>query len=251
MKVASFNVNSIRARVQPVKDLLEEEQPDVVCLQEIKCENDLFPYTVFDGFHCYVNGQKGYNGVAVCSRNEGHIVEILDEVESRTLGVLLDDLLIVSVYAPHGDVRGAARFFQKLRWYEEFAHRIDDLLKRYPNILLMGDFNVAVEDRDVWDEVLLKDTIGTYDEERKAFKNILDLGFTDAFRSLYPDKTQFTWWDYKEGRVWKDQGMRIDYALVSGQLVNRLKDIYVVTSLRKRRKPTPSDHAPLICVLEK
>jgi len=250
MKVATFNVNGIRARLDSISELMQMEAPDVLCLQEIKCENDLFPYDFFKDYQCYVNGQKAYNGVSICSRKEGVPVGVLEGVESRTLGLVLGDILIVNVYAPHGDLRGSPRFFQKTQWYKAFSKRMEELLRRYPKVLIVGDFNIALEDNDVWDPILLKDTVGTFPEEREALKALLSVGFVDVFRALYPKKVQFTWWDYRQGRIWKNQGMRIDYVFSSETLMPSIEDVYVVEEIRKRRNPKPSDHAPVVCVVK-
>jgi exodeoxyribonuclease-3 len=250
MKFISFNVNGVRARIEQLQDLISKESPDILCLQEIKCVTEQFPYEAFGGMQCYVNGQKGYNGVSICSVSEIKTLDVFPEVESRTLGAIIDDTLLINVYAPHGDVREAPRFFQKLQWFDHFAKVLHDLLKFYPKMLLMGDFNVAAEDIDVWDPILLKDTIGTYAEERESFRKLIRAGLLDAFRLLYPNDIHYTWWDYKEGRAWKNQGMRIDYVLVSEALKDFVKDVYVLEEFRKRRRPTPSDHAPLVCIIE-
>jgi len=249
MKVVTFNVNGIRARLHSVSDLLHMEEPDVLCLQEIKCENDLFPYDLFSGYYCYVHGQKAYNGVAICSRAEGVPVHIMEEVESRTMGTAIGDILFVNVYAPHGDLRGTSKFFQKIQWYKSFSKRMEELLEKYPKALIVGDFNVAFEDKDVWDPILLKDTVGTLPEEREALNALLEVGFIDVFRALYPEKVQFTWWDYRQGRVWKNQGLRIDYVLCSEPLLASVSNVYVVEEIRKRRDLKPSDHAPVVCVM--
>jgi len=144
-------------------------------------------------------------------------------IDFGPLGVKRSSAQIVNVYAPHGDLRGSPRFFQKIQWYKAFSKRMEELLRRYPKVLIVGDFNIALEDNDVWDPILLKDTVGTFPEEREALKALLSVGFVDVFMALYPKKVQFTWWDYRQGRIWKNQGMRIDYVFSSETLMPSLR----------------------------
>ncbi|SNZ02635.1 exodeoxyribonuclease-3 [Persephonella hydrogeniphila] len=259
LKVCSFNVNSIRARKELILKWLQEKEKniDILCLQEVKVQEELFPYKDFEeiGYKAVVYSQKAYNGVAVLlRRNIDHIIKgIGDEYfdqQKRVLSVKTGDLWIINVYAPHGDLRGEDKYYYKLDWYRRFSQFLKDNFSPEEKIIMVGDFNVAIEDKDVWNPELLKDSIGTMPEEREAFRNILNWGFVDCFRYLYPDKKQFTWWDYIGGAVWRDEGMRIDYILATKPVVEHLKDIYVDTWTRKRRKPTPSDHAPVIGLFE-
>ena len=257
MKIATHNVNSIKARKELLFQWLEREKVDVLCLQELKQEEKNFPFEEFGkmGYHCEVFAQKTYNGVCICSKQKPDEVvrglgdPHMDE-QKRVISALFGDLWIINVYAPHGDVRGTEKFYYKLKFYDKFLEFLKSRFSPDQRIIMVGDFNVAVEDIDVFDPELLRDTIGTMPEEREAFKRILEWGFVDAFRYLYPDKVQFTWWDYIGGMVWKDKGMRIDYILVTEPLKDKVKDVYVDMWPRKRRTPKPSDHAPVIGVLE-
>jgi len=259
VKICSFNVNSIRARKDLVIRWLSEKETDIdlVCFQEIKVQEENFPYEDFEklGYKSVVYGQKGYNGVAVLSRKEisqikkGIGNEYFDQ-QKRVLSVRVGDLWVVNVYAPHGDLRGEEKYYYKLDWYKAFIKYLNNNFSPDQKIVMAGDFNIAVKDIDLWNPEILKDSIGTMPEERELFTEILNWGFYDCFRYLYPDKKQFTWWDYIGGAVWRDEGMRIDYILATKPVIPYLKDVYVDMWTRRRRTPKPSDHAPVIGVFE-
>ncbi len=257
MKVATYNVNSIKARKELLFMWLKKEPVDILCIQELKQEEGNFPFADFEdrGYGCEVFAQKTYNGVAICSKlpieevKKGFGDEEFD-VQKRVISAKIGGVWFINVYAPHGDLRGTEKFYYKLRFYERLLMFLKDNFSPKEEVCLLGDLNVAREDIDVYDPEVLRDTVGTMREEREALQKILDWGFIDAFRYLYPDKVQFTWWDYIGGMVWKDQGMRIDYILVTEPLKDKVRDIYVDMWPRKRRSPKPSDHAPVIGVFE-
>jgi exodeoxyribonuclease-3 len=258
MKICTFNVNSINARKDLIVQWIEHRKRDidVLCFQELKSVDDAFPYHDLErlGFSSLVNGQKGYNGVAICSRLsmkrllEKEIGRYWDP-QKRMIAAKIEDISIINIYAPHGDMRGTEKFDYKREWYRKLISFLDSHFSAKQALMILGDFNVALDDRDIWSPEILEDSIGTMPEERKSFQNLLDWGFTDSFRSLYPEKKQFTWWDYIGGAVWRDQGMRIDYVLCTESLMKRIQSLEVDLWPRKRRKPTPSDHAPLIAAL--
>lgn len=257
LKVATFNVNSIRSRLDLVMDWLDREKIDVLGLQELKVEEDRFPREVFAsrGYTCAVFGQKAYNGVALCSRLPLEEVAVglgdpvLDE-ESRVISARAGGIRMINVYAPHGDYRGRERFHHKLNFYRRLLDYLSESSDPRDRVCLMGDLNVAHRDMDVWDPSVLKDNIGTMREEREVFDRLLGFGLFDAYRHLYPDAPGFTWWDYIGGAVWKDQGMRIDYLLLSRPLLELVQEVAVDLWPRRRRKPTPSDHAPVVLTLK-
>jgi exodeoxyribonuclease-3 len=257
LTVATYNVNSIKSRVGLVVEWLKRTPVDVLCLQETKVEDRDFPYGPFEalGYRCEVFGQRAYNGVALCARVpltdvwKGFGDPTWDE-QKRIIGAAVEGIHVINVYAPHGDDRGTEKFRYKLEFYR---HLVEFLRRRWTPgdpVCLVGDLNVARSDLDVWDPAALRDTIGTMPEERQALETLLEWGFVDAFRHLYPDRRQFTWWDYIGGRIWKDEGMRIDYVLVTPPLLPRLRDVRVDLWPRRRRTPTPSDHAPVIATLD-
>ncbi len=257
MKVATYNVNSIKARKDLVLAWLEREPVDILCLQELKQEERDFPFREFEerGYRCEVFSQRAYNGVCMCSKlpfqevKKGFGDEYFDQ-QKRIISARIKDVWFINVYAPHGDLRGTEKFYYKLEFYDRLLKFLRENFSPTQPICMVGDFNVAREDIDVYDPELLRDTIGTMKEEREALNKVITWGFTDAFRYLYPDKVQFTWWDYIGGMIWKNKGMRIDYIFVTQPLLGKLADVYVDLWPRKRRSPKPSDHAPVVGVFE-
>jgi len=259
MKICTFNVNSLKARKDLILEWLNhrENDIDILCFQELKGVEELFPYQDFEklGYSCLVSGQKAYNGVAICSKLsaerlfEKEIEDSWDE-QKRIIAAKISGLNIFNIYAPHGDERGAEKFNYKMDWYEKLRSFLDKHFTKDDPIILVGDFNVAREDRDVWSPEELRDTIGTMPEEREKFEDLLGWGIIDYFRQIYPEKQQFTWWNYIGGAIWRDQGMRIDYVLCTKPLIEKIKDLEVDLWPRKRRTPKPSDHAPLIATLD-
>lgn len=216
-------------------------------------EDHLFPFKAFEekGYSCAVFGQKGYNGVAVCAREgmedvmKGFGHSRWDE-QKRFVGCRTQGVQVLCAYVPRGGERGTDKFDYKQDWYRFLRGYLEDNFSPSEPLLLVGDFNVALKDEDVYDPVLLKDVIGTMEEEREALQSCLDWGLVDAFRAVNPGEPGFTWWSYMAGDIWKDRGMRLDYLLCTRPLVERLAGVQVDMWPRRRRKPTPSDHAPLI-----
>ena len=259
MKICTFNVNSIRVRKDLIMDWLDHrgDDIDVLCFQEIKVIDELFPAEDFRarGFEPFVLGQKGYAGVAICSRlpveryERGMDDEFWDE-QKRVLSVSLPGITLINVYAPHGGARGEDKFEYKIDWYRRFISYLQERHDPGDNLIVTGDFNVTRGDRDVYSADALADVIGTMPEEREVFSRLLSWGLTDLQRHLHPESRHFTWWAYMGGAVWKDEGMRIDYVLATRALVDKVLTIEVDTWTRKRRRPTPSDHAPLVVEVE-
>jgi len=260
LKIGTFNVNSIRARTDLIQKWLERRgnDLDIICFQEIKAVEEDFPYGVFEkyGFQCEVYGQKRVNGVATCSKipledlRKGFGDSRWDE-EKRIIAGKVEDLKIVNVYAPHGDLRGEEKFYHKLAWYKALVNFLEKHYSPEDRMIVVGDFNIARNDLDVFDPEMTKDGIGTMPEEREAFNEVLNWGLIDSFRHLYSEKKEFTWWDYIGGAIWKNEGMRIDYILCTKTLIKEVKDVEVDLWPRRRRTPTPSDHAPVTATLER
>ncbi len=259
VRIGTFNVNSIRARSDLMIDWLEKRSSDldVLCFQELKVVEKGFPYKVLEkyGFECEVYGQKGYNGVAICSKlpledvRKGFGDDYWDK-QRRIVSAKVWNTFLINVYAPHGDLRGTDKYHYKLEWFAKFLDFLASNQKASGEIVVVGDFNVALSDLDVFDPEITRDGIGTMAEEREAFRKILDWGLIDSFRFLYPEKRQFTWWDYIGGAIWRDEGMRLDYVLCTRPVIEKLKDVEVDLWARKRRTTKPSDHAPVIATLE-
>lgn len=255
MKICSFNVNSIRTRKELIVQWYREKasEIDIFCFQETKVIDKDFPFPIFVevGLSCECFGQKSYNGVAICSSKpltdikKGFGEEEWDYEKRLILG-RFKQIWIINIYAPRGGERGSDKFYYKLNWFKHFKDFLSDNFKKDDKIIIVGDMNVARNDIDVFDPVLMKDHICTMPEEREAFEDLLSWGLVDSFRYLYPDKQQFTWWDYIGGAIWKNEGMRLDYILCSEPLKDKIKDVIVDLWPRRRRTPKPSDHAPII-----
>jgi len=259
MKICSFNVNSIRARKDLILAWLDyrNNDIDVLCFQELKTVDEGFPFEDFEklGYQCLVYGQKAYNGVAICTKiapdnsSKGFGIKYLDN-QKRIIAAKIDEIHLINIYVPRGGQLGEDKFNYKQEWYKNFIEYLNARYSPEDPIVILGDFNVAHKDLDVYSKDKLTGTIGVLPEERAAFKRLLEWNLIDTFRYLHPDKIQFTWWDYIGGAIWKDQGLRIDYILCTETLLKKLKNIEVDLWPRKRQKPTPSDHAPLIAEFE-
>ena len=255
LTLATFNVNSIKARKELlIRWLTEKVNIDVLCLQELKCEEKNFPFEDFEklGYQCAVNGQKTYNGVAICSKlpmkniQKGLNSEKFD-TQKRVIKADIKDITLYNIYAPHGGEEGSEKHLYKLEFFKflkEYIKTNHDLENE--KVCILGDLNVARDDIDVYDPELLRGVIDFMDDEREVFEDFLSIGLIDLFREKYPDKHGFTWWDYKTAAVFRDEGMRIDYILASPPLAEKLIDIKVDMWTRYRHKPTPSDHAPVV-----
>ncbi len=247
MRVCTFNVNSIRSRLEIVQNLISEYRIDILCMQEIKVENEKFP--LIDGdFECIIHGQKKLHGVATCSRypiekyQKGFEGELK---EPRFLYTLINEIHIINIYAPLGDNYGE-RFEYKMYFYD----KLFEWLRRFDfskdKVLICGDFNISHTSLDVWDEVIWEGEVTHLPEERAILSKFLDIGFIDVIREVYPKEKIFTFYDYRGGAVYKNEGLRLDYILVTKPLFEKFKNIEILTSIRRKRKPTPSDHVPVI-----
>lgn len=259
MIICTFNVNSIKARKDLILAWLEHRSYDIdiLCFQELKTEETSFPFQDFQslGYQSTVFGQKTYNGVAICSKlpidkaSRGFGEDEWDR-QSRLITARIGDIHIINAYAPHGDLRATEKFQYKQGWYKTLLSYLKKNFSRDASLLLVGDLNIAFTDSDVYDADALADTIGTMPEERALLQSLYDWGLFDSFRYLYPDQRKFTWWDYRTAGIWRDEGMRIDYILCTEGLLPRIQSLDVDLWPRKRRKPTPSDHAPVLVELK-
>ncbi len=254
LSICTFNVNSIRSRVDLIRRwLTEKREVDILCLQEIKCESEQFPYEAFEsiGYNCVVNGQKRLNGVAICSKLPLSSVktefgnETLDR-EKRLIEAQIGDTVLLNCYIPRGGLEGEERFNYKMAFYDALREYTGSLLKEGKRVLLAGDFNVALTDLDVYDPEVFEGAVGFLPEEKKRLEKLLESGFCDCYRKLHPKERSFTWWDYRSAGIWRDEGMRIDYIFASEKLCEDCISAEVDLWTRRRRTPTPSDHAPLI-----
>ena len=253
--VASFNVNSIRSRLELMEAWLRQRggDIDVLAMQEIKATEDQFPFDFFErlGYTCRINPQKRYNGVAICSKHTPDEVSIrfgsnILDGESRLIYARFGAMHLINLYAPHGEPEGP-KYAYKRQWYDALTAWLKgnfDL--RRDRVVLTGDFNITFDDRDVYDPVLLAGTVGTLSGEREKLYRLIELGFIDAFRLLHPGQIQYTWWDYRGAKIWKNQGMRIDHMLISPPVKPYLQEVEVDMWPRRKNKIKPSDHAPLL-----
>ncbi len=258
MLIATWNVNSIAARLPLVVRWLNEARPDVVCLQEIKCTEDKFPREALAeiGYESAAHGQRTYNGVAILSRTPLVDVECgfnlqtddFDDSQSRLIAATIDDVRVINVYVPNGASVGSDKYIYKLNWFERLRDYVETNYGRDENVLMCGDFNVAPEDRDVHDPAAWKGSVLTSEPERAALDEIKEWGLTDAFRLHTADGGHFSWWDYRGGDFRRNAGLRIDHILISDSLVERSTRTWIDTA--PRRWERPSDHTPVVAEFE-
>jgi len=251
MKIATWNVNSLRVRLPHLLDWLAIHSPDAVCLQETKCDEATYPMheLLAAGYHSLHHGQKAYNGVAILSRNPAievcrGIPRFADE-QSRVIAADLDAVRLVSVYVPNGQSVGCDKYAYKLRWLEALAAWLEGELAAHPRIAVMGDFNVAPEDRDVHDPAAWAGQVLCSDAERAGLRRLVELGFVDSFRLFEQPERSFTWWDYRMNAFRRKKGLRIDHVLLSPEAAKLCRSC--VVDIEPRRLERPSDHAPVVC----
>ena len=251
MLIATWNINSILARMPLVLRWLDDVKPDVVCMQETKCTDDKFPTLVFQerGYQCQLFGQQSYNGVAILSRCECQTTHRGypgddETAQSRLITSTVNDIQIVNVYIPNGQAVGSEKYEMKLGWMRRLRAFFDQNYDPTRPVLLCGDFNVAPEERDVHDVRLWQGRIMFSEQERATLQQIKDWGFTDAFRLHNEEGGKFTWWDYRAGAFRRNLGLRIDHVWVTEPLVSRSVRTWI--DLDPRTWEKPSDHAPMI-----
>ncbi len=249
MKIATWNVNSLKVRLPHVLDWLAAQQPDVLCLQETKTEDKGFPFgeLAAAGYQAIHNGQKTYNGVAILSRSEPLDVQrdipgFADE-QKRIIAATVNGVRIVCAYMPNGQAVGADKYEYKLRWLAALTEWLRQEMAGHPHLALLGDYNIAPDDRDVHDPVAWAGQILCSDAERAAFRGLVALGLQDAFRLFEQAEGTFSWWDYRAAGFRRNLGLRIDHILLSAPLVAACQRCEVDKSPRKLERP--SDHAPV------
>lgn len=254
MRIATWNVNSARVRAGLIADFLKREQPDLLLLQEIKCEAAQFPAAAFEaeGYRAEIVGQKAYNGVAVLSRAPVKVTHRRlpgeeEDAAARFIEVEAGGLLVGNLYLPNGNSGGGDGFAAKLDWMEKLRLHAASLLEHDRDFILAGDYNVCPTDADLAKGALAADDALVRPESRAAFRGLIWLGLTDALRALHPGETLYTFWDYQAGAWQRDRGLRIDHALLSPRVAERLETVRVARE--ERDKPQPSDHVPVIVTL--
>ncbi|UEM05451.1 exodeoxyribonuclease III [Skermanella rosea] len=255
MKIATWNVNSVKARLPNVLAWLERASPDVVLFQEIKCETASFPKQEFEalGYCCAVVGQKSYNGVALLSKQPAedvldHLPGDAEDTQGRYVEATVAGVRIASLYLPNGNPVGTEKYPYKLRWMERLRRHAAELLKTEQPFVLGGDYNVIPAPEDVYDPQAWETDALFRPETRAQFRALLNLGLTEAFRAVHPDESRaYTFWDYQAGRWPRDQGIRIDHFLLSPQAADRLVDCRIDRGPRGEEKA--SDHTPVVLEL--
>lgn len=250
MKVATWNVNSLTVRLPQVLEWLAAHEPDILALQEIKQPTEAFPADAFTdaGYRSMANGQKTYNGVATVARDR-----LLDPVtdmpgfqdsQRRVLATTIDGVRIVDLYVPNGQAVGTDKYEYKLNWLAALRDYLEDELESHPQLVVLGDFNIAPEDRDVYDPEKWGDAVLCSPPERAALRELLRLGLSDVFRRFEQPERSFTWWDYRAAGFRRNAGLRIDLILASPAMAEACQASYIDREPRTWQRP--SDHTPVV-----
>lgn len=258
MKIATWNINSLTVRLPQVLDWLQTNPVDALALQELKLTDDKFPLLALQeaGYHAVTHGQKTYNGVAILTRTPVRDVvrniPALEDPQARVIAATLDTadgpLRLINGYFVNGQAPGSEKFAYKMGWLDALREWVRAELAAHERLVLVGDFNIAPEDRDSYDPEGLRETIHHTTEERQHFRQLLELGLTDAFRLFEQPEKSFSWWDYRMLGFQKNRGLRIDHILVSEALKPRVSACTIDRAPRKN--PQPSDHAPVVVCLD-
>ncbi len=253
MKISSWNVNSVRARIENIKDYINKFSPNILLMQEIKTEEKNFPFKEFEdlGYHSYVFGQKSYNGVAIISKKKLENVStdiIKDKLkQARTISAEFEfkkrKILVINIYTPNGNPVDTEKYDYKKKWLDDLTKLLKKLGQKNENIILSGDFNIIPAAEDVYNAKSFEDDALFRLEIRKKYREILNMGYVDSYRHKYPDTEGYTFWDYMRGAWQKNNGMRIDHFLLSNSLINILKNVSINKTPRGKEKP--SDHTPI------
>jgi exodeoxyribonuclease-3 len=253
MKLAAWNVNSLKVRLPQLLDFLSTRQPDVVCLQETKLEDHKFPRAEIEvaGYQVGFCGQKTYNGVALLSKTALADMQMcipgFDDEQKRMLAASVNGVRVVCVYIPNGQSLDSDKYQYKLRWLAAFHEWLRVELARHPRLAVLGDYNIAPEDRDVHDPELWRGQVLCSEPERAAFRKLLALGLKDSFRLFEQPEKSFSWWDYRAAGFRRNLGLRIDHILLSDPLASTCTSSVIDRDMRKLERP--SDHAPVIATL--
>jgi len=253
MKLATWNVNSLKVRLPHVLEWLAENPIDVLCLQETKQQDADFPQQALmeAGYHSVFIGQKTYNGVAILSREAASDVQFgipgYEDEQKRVIAATYGDVRVVDVYIPNGQSPDSDKYQYKLGWLKALHDWLEQELLRYPKLVLLGDYNIAPEDRDVHDPKAWEGNVLVSEPERDAFRALQALGLTDSYRLFEQDEKTFSWWDYRMMAFRRNMGMRIDHILISAPLVPLCKSCVIDKAPRKLERP--SDHTPVVVEL--
>ena len=254
MKIATWNVNSLKVRLPHVLQWLKDNPIDVLCLQETKLTDDKFPVADIEaaGYQVIFTGQKTYNGVAILSKHP--IQEVVknnpcfDDEHQRVIAATIEGMRIICVYVPNGQALDSPKYEYKLKWLDAFHTWIDTERLRHPDMAILGDYNIAPEDRDVHDPAAWEGQVLVSEPERAALQRLCGLDFKDAFRLFEQPEKLYSWWDYRQMAFRRNMGLRIDHILLSNPLVTRCSACVIDKAPRKWEQP--SDHTPVIATLD-
>jgi len=250
MKIATWNINSLRVRLPHILDWMEKNNPDVLALQELKMENKDFPVEVFKklNYHVSFSGQKTYNGVGIISRAEITDPEVPDHDEQRRiLAATIQGIRVVNVYIPNGESVESSKYQYKLNWLAHLKNYLSESLKKYPKLILLGDFNIAPDDADVYEPDLWRESVLCTAKMREEFKSFEGLGLHDSFRLFPQEPKSYSWWDYRTAAFARNHGLRIDHILASEALKSLCEQCAIDRVPRGWERP--SDHAPVVLTL--
>tara|TARA_Y100001970_G_scaffold224854_1_gene277276 strand:+ start:251 stop:1027 length:777 start_codon:yes stop_codon:yes gene_type:complete len=257
MIISSWNVNSVRARIENIKSYIKKYKPDILMMQEIKTEEINFPYDDFSSldYESHVFGQKSYNGVAILSKSKLYNIKmdlIKDKLkQSRIISAEMNfknkNIQLINIYTPNGNPVDTEKYNYKKKWLDNLIKQLKNLIKKNPNIILGGDFNIIPAAEDVYNPKSFEDDALFKLEIRKKLREIINLGFNDVYRHFNKNEIGYTFWDYMRGAWQKNNGMRIDHFLVSNSLIDKIKSVNINKDPRRRDKP--SDHTPIEIIL--
>ena len=253
MKIISWNVNSVRARIENILHYIKDSKPDILFLQEIKSQNENFPSEIFKekGYNSYIFGQKSYNGVAFLSKLkiENFKNDFINDKKKQSriitgeININKKKIKLINIYVPNGNPIDTEKYEYKKDWLNSFLKKIKKELTKSPNLIISGDFNIIPDEIDVYDYKKYENDALFKLEIRKKFRELINLGFTDIYRYLNKSKQEYTFWDYFAGSWQKNYGMRIDHFLISNNLLENIKAINI--NKKPRSKTKPSDHTPI------
>jgi exodeoxyribonuclease-3 len=254
MKLATWNVNSLKVRLPQVLEWLTAKRPDAFCLQETKTEDANFPLgeIAAAGYESVFSGQKTYNGVAILCRNKATDAAVgipgFDDPQKRVLSATVAGLRVVCVYIPNGESVESDKYRYKLDWLARLTAWLKEELQMHPRLVLLGDYNIAPEERDVHDPKAWEGKVLFSEPERAAFRALIGLGLEDSFRLFDQPEKSFSWWDYRMNGFRRNLGLRIDHILLTQELVKRCKTCSIDRDMRAKERP--SDHAPVVAEIE-
>lgn len=253
IKIASWNVNSLKVRIDQVLDFINTANIDILALQETKTTDENFPLNAFTdiGLNVSFIGQKTYNGVAIISKLPQHQVltniEFFNDPQKRIIAATIGNIRVINLYVPNGNMVDSEKYLYKLDWLNNITKFIEQELRQFPNLAIVGDFNIAPEDIDVHDINEWIGCVHVSPKERLALQNILDKGVHDSFRKFIQAEKQYSWWDYRAQCFRRNRGLRIDLILLNRQLLNACTESTIYKDIRKHEHP--SDHAPVVATI--